>query len=204
MPLIRPAPILVTDRERRQLESLVRQHNCPQQIAVRARIVLLADQGMGVRPTADTLGIGRTTVQVWRRRWLANPNGSVAERLSDAPRSGTPATFTAEQVCAIIALACESPQDSDRAMTHWTQPELADEAIKRGIVDSISSSSVGRFLKGGGPQAASHARLAKRQAGRAIRREVPRHLRDLSSGPGASSGGNPDRLNRRNHGDSSA
>jgi transposase len=147
MPLLRPAPILVTDRERRQLELLERQATCPQQLAVRTRIILLADQGVGVRPTADRLGIGRSTVQGWRRRWVENPDASVAERLSDAPRSGTPPTFIAEQICTIVALACEAPQDSGRAITHWTQWEIADEAMKRGIVESISARSIGRFLK---------------------------------------------------------
>ena len=146
MPLLRPAPVLVTDRERQQLESLERQATCPQQLAMRVRIILLAGQGVGVRPTAIQLGIGRSTVQGWRRRWTENPEASVAERLSDVPRSGTPATFTAEQICVIVALACEAPQDSGRAITHWTQWEIADEAMKRGIVESISSRSIGRFL----------------------------------------------------------
>ena len=194
MPLLRAAPVAVTVRERQQLEALVRQLSCPQQLGVRARIILLAGQGAGVRPTADALGIGRSTVQAWRRRWLENAGASIAERLSDAPRPGTPPTVTPEQVCGIIALACESPQDSGRPITHWTQQEIADEAIKRGIVTAISSRSVGRFLKRRGPKAASHARLAQRQAGRTVRREVPRHLRDLPPGTGTSGGGNRDDL----------
>lgn len=152
MPLLCPAPVPVTDRERRQLESLKRQATCPQQLALRARIILLAGQGVGVRPTADQLGISRSTVQGWRRRWSENPNASVAERLSDAPRSGTPATFNPEQIRAIIALACEAPQDSGRPITQWTQGEIADEAVKRGIVESVSARSVGRFLKEADPK----------------------------------------------------
>lgn len=194
MPLLRAAPVSVTDRERQQLEALVRQQTCPQQLAVRARIILLAGRGIGVRPTADELDIGRSTVQAWRRRWLENSGASVAERLSDAPRPGTPPTFTPEQVCGIIALACEPPQDSGRPITHWTQREIADEAIKRGIVAGISSRSVGRFLIRRGPQAASHARLAQRQGRRAVRREVPRHLRDLPPGTRSGGGGNRDDL----------
>jgi transposase len=147
MPLLCPAPVPVTDRERQQLESLERQATCPQQLALRVRIILLAGQGIGVRPTADQLGISRSTVQGWRRRWLENPDATVAERLCDAPRSGTPATFSTEQICTIIALACEAPNDSGRAITHWTQWEIADEAMKRGIVESISARSIGRFLK---------------------------------------------------------
>jgi putative transposase len=194
MALLRPAPVPVTDRERRQLEALERQPTCPQQLAVRARIILLASRDVGVRATADELGIGRSTVQAWRRRWTANPGASVAERLSDAPRPGTPPLFTAEQVCEIVALACEDPRESGRAITHWTQREVADEAMKRGIVTSISSRSIGRFFKISRPQAASHPRLAERQTRPAVCGETPGHLRDVPPSPGAGSGRNPDDL----------
>lgn len=146
MPLLQAAPIELTDRERDQLEALVRQRTCPQQLALRARIVLLAAAGVGVWETARRLATARSTVQHWRGRWRAGGTGSVAQRLADAPRPGAPATFTAEQICAIIALACEAPSHSDRPITHWTQQELADEAVKRGLVASISQRSVGRFL----------------------------------------------------------
>ena len=69
-----------------------------------------------------------------------------ARRLGVA-HSGTPPTFGAEQICAIVALACERPSDSGRPITHWTQAELADEAVKRGIVASISPDSIGRLFK---------------------------------------------------------
>ena len=146
MPRLQAAPVLVRERERAQLESLVRQHSCPQQVALRARIVRAAAAGEGVRESMRRLGAARSTVQHWRWRW-SHSNGRVAERLADAPRPGTPATFTAEQICAIVAMACEPPADSERPMTHWTHQELADEAVKRGIVASISPDSVGRFLK---------------------------------------------------------
>ena len=46
-----------------------------------------------------------------------------------------------------MAIACERPEDSEIPFTHWTQQEIADEAVKRGIVGQISQRSVGRFLK---------------------------------------------------------
>lgn len=146
MSRIQAAPIVVSERERAQLESLVRRHRCPQQVALRARIILAAAAGEEVRESVRRLGAARSTVQHWRRRWTQS-SGRVAERLADAPRSGTPATFTAEQICAIVAMACEPPADSARPMTHWTHQELADEAVRRGIVAAISPDSVGRFLK---------------------------------------------------------
>ena len=71
----------------------------------------------------------------------------VAARLADEPRNGRPATFTAEQICVIMAIACETPRDSGYQMTHWTQQSIADEAMRRDVVDGISQRSVGRFLK---------------------------------------------------------
>ena len=83
--------------------------------------------------------------------------------MADAPRSGAPPTYTPEQVCAIMALACEPPEQSDLPLSHWSQSGLAREAVKRGIVDSISHGSVGRFLKMCRAQAALRARLADSQ-----------------------------------------
>jgi transposase len=124
-------------------------------------MILMAGDGAGVVETAERLGVWRKTVSQWRGRWLAGSDSSapvaedssapVAERLSDAARCGAPARITAEQICAIVALACERPAESDRPVTHWSQQDLADEAMKRGIVEQISQRSVGRFLKRIGP-----------------------------------------------------
>jgi transposase len=117
------------------LERLRRAHRTPQRLALRAWIILLAAAGKGVRAPARMIGVEAKTVRFWRRRWLAGKDeGSIAGRLADAPRSGAPATFTAEQVCAIVALACEPPAACGRPITHWSQNELAREAVKRGRV----------------------------------------------------------------------
>jgi transposase len=71
---------------------------------------------------------------------------NVIEVLSDKPRSGTPPTFTPEQIVQIIAIACEVIDDSEKEISRWALGEIAKEAIKRKIVDSISLSSVWRFL----------------------------------------------------------
>ena len=155
------APIELTEEQRQTLEAIVRKHTSPQQLVTRARILLLAAQGHGIRAIAAQLHIARGRVQSWRRRWLAAPaSAAVASRLADLPRPGAPATYTAEEICAIVALACESPEASGRPISQWTQQELADEAVKRGLVESISQRSVGRFLKRSRPPAAPRARMA--------------------------------------------
>ena len=67
--------------------------------------------------------------------------------LSDAPRPGAPATFTAEQVSQSVALACEPPELSGRPINHWTVRELRDEVLARNIVETISRAQVGRILQ---------------------------------------------------------
>jgi putative transposase len=185
MPGPRPQPIILTDRQREMLEQLTRRTNSTQGLVRRARIVLAAAEGLNNEQISRNLGLNRETVRLWRGAWLsaasrlaeveeATDEGEekefrlcIEEALADAPRSGTPATFTAEQICRIVALACEDPEECGRPVTHWSPPELADEAIKRGIVESISPRSVGRFLKGGGPKAASEPLLVKQRAGEA-------------------------------------
>jgi transposase len=67
--------------------------------------------------------------------------------LADEPRPGCPGKFTAEQITLLFALACEPPEKSGLPITHWTGAELAAEAIKRGIFESISVSQVNRLLR---------------------------------------------------------
>lgn len=161
----RPAPIDLSCEERSELECLIRGHSTPQLLARRARMIVLAADGVGVGETAQQLGVWRKGVSFWRARWLAPGAGaSAAERLGDAPRCGAPSTITAEQTCAIVALACERPDDGGVPLSHWSLSDLAREAVRRGIVAFISPRSVGRFLKTSRPQAASGPPLADGQA----------------------------------------
>ena len=52
MPANEANPIYPSKRERRDLEALVRQQACAQRVALRARIVLLASEGVGIQPSA--------------------------------------------------------------------------------------------------------------------------------------------------------
>jgi len=148
MPLLSAEPVRVTPAEQEVLEQLVRSHSTPQQVALRGRMILHACDGVQVRASARDLGVWPKTVRYWRKRWRQAADGqAVAERLTDAPRPGVSATFTPEQVCAIVAMTCEKPSESDRPISQWSQREIADEAMRRGLVPSISQRSVGRFLK---------------------------------------------------------
>lgn len=148
----KPIPIELSDAERQALRQLVRRHHVRQQIALRARIVLAAAEGQSNAAIARTVHATLDTVRLWRRRWvdlqpIAREDLTVEERLEDLPRPGSPVRITPEQVCRIMALACEQPEDSARPITQWTARELADEIIRREIVTTISPRHAARLLK---------------------------------------------------------
>ena len=153
--------IVLCEDERQELLTLIRAHKTPQHFSFRAQIILRLADGRHTSEVANHFGTTRLTVRRWRQHWLGRPYASVREGLQDAPRPGTPVTFSAEQWCQIMALACEPPEASGRPISHWTPRELADEAIKRGIVETISERHVGRFLKSGRAQTASKPLLAQ-------------------------------------------
>jgi hypothetical protein len=155
------AKIVVTERQESILDGIRRSTTAPQRLVQRAQIILMAFAGTYNRDIAGQVGVVRKQVGVWRRRWQRSFDALVAiecgetraalqraieDVLSDAPRSGSPGKFTAEEVTAILALACETPEQSGRPIDRWTHRELADEAVKRKIVPSISASQVGHYL----------------------------------------------------------
>lgn len=137
----------LTGHERTRLERIKSKHTTPQNEAKRAHIILLADEGVAYLEIARRLMINKETVTTWVKRWNDRPEAEVRERLKDLPRPGAPDKFTPEQVCPIIAMACESPETYGRPITHWTARELADEVGQQNIVGSISITHTGRLLK---------------------------------------------------------
>ena len=154
--------VVLCEDEHQELLTLIRAHQTPQHLSFRAQIILRLAASHDTSEVAKHFETTRLTVRRWRQHWLERPETSVIERLQDAPRPGTPATFSAEQWCQIMALACEPPEASGRPISHWTPRELADEAIKRGIVETISERHGGRFLKSARAQTASKPLLAQR------------------------------------------
>lgn len=152
MPGPKPTAIELSTEFRRQLRLLVMAHKTGQQIAKRARIILLADEGKDNSAISREVGVSRPTVQQWRERWLTleplpAEEVNAEDRLEDLPRPGGPARITADQRCQLEALACEAPEKSGRPISQWTGREIADELIARNIVDTISPRHAARLLK---------------------------------------------------------
>ena len=138
----------LTTGEETELRQLIRRHSTAQNIVKRAQIILLSNRGKLLNKNiAKQVQMNKCDVTRWTKRWVEKVTGPVEQRLSDAPRSGTPDRITAEQWCQIIALACEPPEDYGIPITHWTHKELAQEVVKQQIVDRISSSHLGTILK---------------------------------------------------------
>lgn len=165
MPGPKPPEIVLSADERAELERLARAHTAGQQLAMRARIVRLAGDGLTTSAVARALGLDVGTARQWRARWrqyqgVPLDEVSAAARLADAPKPGAPARLTPEQVCQIIALACALPAATGRPISQWTGRELADEVVRRGITDRLSPRHAARLLKSGRPAAAPRAVLA--------------------------------------------
>lgn len=167
MPNQTSAKITLSERVRLLVAALARQRSAEYRQVQRAELLLAMASGVGNNALARAHALDRGVVRRWRRRWVelarklthAETTAITAAQLTellvaglrDLPRSGTPATFTAEQIVQVIALSCEDPQASGLPVTHWSPPELADEVVKRGSAPRISPSTVGRFLKASGP-----------------------------------------------------
>lgn len=155
------AKIMLSEKQHTILHQIMASTTAPVRLIQRARLIVLAFGGMFNGAISGLIGLRRKQVGVWRRRWQQSLDALLAiecresqaalrraieEVLSDAPRSGSPGKFTAEQVAQVLAVACEPVERSNRPVTEWTGRELADELFRRGIVTSISASQVNRFL----------------------------------------------------------
>lgn len=136
--------------ERDALGILANRSGAEFRLTHRAKIILEVASGANDSEVARRLDIHRRTVGRWRHRYLerrqAEPDKPVAVWLADADRVGRPDTFDELFWVDVTALATSDPEASGRPITHWTQRELADEVVLRGLAESISYSTIGRFL----------------------------------------------------------
>jgi hypothetical protein len=176
MPGPKPPEVVLTSAEQRELERLVSAQKTGQALVRRARVVLLAAMGYSNTAIAEQVPMDVEAVGLWRRRWVALKQipleeMNVATRLADAPRPGAVPRLSPEQVCQVLALACEQPSGSGRPISQWSHRELADEIVRRGITDRISPRHASRLLKSGRSAAPSRAVLAYPSGRRRSRRQ---------------------------------
>lgn len=127
---------------RSRLEQVAREQRVEARAYRRARIVLLAADGMPVLHIAGQMGTSRARVTDWLRRF----RDSGIEGLLDRPRSGRPRVLTAIERHQVVAAACQAPRSLNVDRNVWTHDSLAQALVDRGLVRAISPSTVGEIL----------------------------------------------------------
>ena len=129
---------MLSETERRTLESWAKRRKTAQGLALRARIVLACADGGPNIAVAARLGVSRAAVRKWRTRFLARR----LDGLGDEPRPGVPRTITDAQVEEVVVRTLEQVPEG---ATHWSKRELARRA-------GISPTSVHRIWRAFGLQ----------------------------------------------------
>jgi transposase len=142
MMICSPDVVRLNDCEQRHLRRVVFAAKSTQRDVLRASIVLLAADDTPNARIAAHLRIQVDTARKWRHRFCDKR----LEGLKDLPRCGRPRQFTAGEVAGVKALACELPAETGTPLSRWSCPELAYEAVARGLLVSVSASTVRRWL----------------------------------------------------------
>lgn len=90
MPRRSPFVILLSGAERAELEARCKEYTAPYRDVMRAKIVLLASEGLGNDAIASRLGMPRRIASKWRQRFYMQR----LPGLDDRPRGGRPARFS--------------------------------------------------------------------------------------------------------------
>ena len=133
--------VRLSDGARQQLLNLVRAGTRSVRVVRRALILLKSDEGLTDEEIVEHVGCGERTVRSVRKRFCVE---GFERAVYDAPRAGRPPEFTPRQRQQVIALACS---DAPEGRVRWTLELLAEYAVKRGFVSSLSKSVVALWLQ---------------------------------------------------------
>jgi transposase len=131
------APLYLSRKQERKVRRLLASPLSGQALVLRARIVLLAAEGLPNTRIAARVGCSPPTVRVWRKRFSRRG----VPGLFDRPRSGRPEDFGPSERLAVVAVATAAPPGGTSL---WTRASIAAHLAERGLV--ISPSTVGRIL----------------------------------------------------------
>ena len=145
------------------LDALAHRRTVSFDTVIRAKIILLANEGKANSFISKTLGVSRNVVSKWRNRFIlaapllyavadkspADLYQTVKDFLADQHRSGRNRFYTMEQNLKILEVACRNPKECGVELSHWSHRSLANYCNAQGITDSISAKTVGRYLKVG-------------------------------------------------------
>src|SRR6266496_2275935 len=123
--MCRSSPFVITlpDADRAELERRARCYTLPHAVVVRAKIVLLAAEGLENTQIAARLDVHVNVVSRWRGRFAREG----LDGLGDRRRPGRPRVFPAAVVAEVKAMACEPPEDRRVPQSRWSAADLAAE-----------------------------------------------------------------------------
>ena len=114
--------ISISTADCERLKRLVRDRNTAQKVVWRARIVLLAGDGLTAEAIAAAVGKSLLTVRRWRRRYVAK---GVDGLLKDATRPSRVKPLAPEKIKQVVHMTLhEKPPNA----THWSVRSLAKAA----------------------------------------------------------------------------
>lgn len=137
-----PFVVVLSEADRVELMRRAASYSEAYAVVVRAKIVLLAADGVLNVVIAGRLGVCVDVVTKWRKRFCENG----VEGLADRKRAGRARVFPAPVVAQVKAMACGPPPGRGAPLSRWSSAELAAQAIAEGVVASVSASSVRRWL----------------------------------------------------------
>ena len=114
-------PLLLSDEERNQLETIMRTRTLQAQVVTRARILLLKADGDSVDTIAEKVDLNRNSVLLCLKKYNA---GGIENAIYDAPGRGRNAEITDEEKTWIINVACQKPVELGYAAETWTYARL--------------------------------------------------------------------------------
>jgi putative transposase len=132
--------VKLSKKQRSQLLHLTKKGKAPPRVVRRARILLLAHEGLTDPEIMTRLEISRATVRNIRLRFQTEGTNLVHEQ----PRPGRPVKFDGNTRAKITALACS---DAPEGYSQWTLRLLANKTVELGMVESIHFDTIGEILK---------------------------------------------------------
>jgi len=133
----------LSEEEKTDLKSLTKKGKTSARKLKRAHVLLLANQGETDKQIAKALGVGTSTVERIRKRFV---QGGLEDALNERPRPGGERKLDGKQEAYLLALASSDPPEGKK---RWTMQLLADRLVELEVVDSLSDETLRRTLKRG-------------------------------------------------------
>lgn len=133
-------PFHLNQGDRTYLENLLRKGTMSARQFKRATGLLELDRGKQINTIAETLGVSRSAVSTWAKRYRQER----LQMLQDKPRSGRPVEIDGQQRAKVTALACSDPPAGH---SRWTLRLLADKAVELNYCEHLSHTQASQILK---------------------------------------------------------